>query len=155
MTNRENYRRTFGALHVSEERLREVYHMNKHINLTRIGRAVLVAACIMALLTVSAFAANEVTDGKVLEKITVFVNGVMGSYTPNGDGSYTFKGEDGQDIILTYVDGSEDEMVTEDGEIYYSETYSFEFDGEEVHQMEVQLDGDVAAESAYAVEVSP
>lgn len=154
MTNRENYRRTFGVLHVSEERLREVYFMNKRSNLTRIGRAVLAAACIMALLTVSAFAANEATGGKVFEKITVFVNGVMGSYTPNGDGSYTFTGEDGQEITLTTV--TEDEMVTEDGETYYSSSYTFEFDGDEVHELEVQMDDvEFTAESTYAVEVNP
>ena len=56
MTNRQRYQRAFGALHVSKERLKEVYHMKKASRTARIGRAILIGACVMALLTVSAYA---------------------------------------------------------------------------------------------------
>lgn len=149
MTNRERYRRTFEALHVSDECLKEVYSMKESRKIKNIGRTLLIAACVTALLTVSAFAANEVTGGRVFEKISVFVNGVMGSYVANGDGSYTFKGEDGQEIIFTTVDTDKNEVMTEDGEVYYSSSYTFEFDGEEVHSFGIQ------AEDAPAVNVDP
>ena len=158
MTNSERYRRTFGALHVSGERLKEVYEMENRKKL-HIGRMILIGACVMALLTVSAFAANEVTGGKVFEKITVFVNGALvdgfkGSYTANGDGSYTIETEDGQQIHVTTVGPSRGEMMSEDGQIHYDVSYKFEFDDTEVHDLEVQMDG-VVSESVPAVDVNP
>lgn len=138
MTNKERYRRTFGALHVSDERLREVYSMKNHKKTLRIGRALLAAACVTALLTVSAFAANEVTDGIVFEKITAFVDGVMGTVTANGDGSFTIRTEDGNVHVLTPV---EDNAVTsEDGDVYYTTTYEVELDDENIHQFEMAFE---------------
>ena len=148
MTNRERYRRTFGALHVSPERLREVYSMKKHNNITRIGRVVLAAACIMALLTVSAFAANEVTGGKVFEKITVVVNNMIGQITPNGNGGFTVRTEDGNQYEYVVKDAHKDA----DGSTV---TYEVQV-GDDVNQMMLQVEGEeFTAEIAPAAEVAP
>ena len=117
MTNRERYRRTFEALHVSDERLREVYFMEKSRKRIHVGRFLLVAACIAALLTVSAFAANEVTDGAVFQTIyTIFVNDGNADITQNDDGSLTVITEDGDIVVVSSADtGGGVTAVTDDG----------------------------------------
>ena len=138
MTNRERYRRTFEALHVSDERLREVYFMEKNRKPMRIGRALLIAAAVMALLTVSAFAANEATNGAVFHKISVAVNYVLAEVIPNGDGSFTVKTEDGNEYQYVVVDAYEAGDSS-------SVTYEMEVD-ENAHSVSVQIEGAAAAE---------
>ena len=138
MTNRERYRRTFGALHVSDERLREVYFMEKNRKMTGVGRTLLIAACVMALLTVSAFAANEATGGKVFQKISVAVNYVLAEVIPNSDGSYTIKTEDGNEYQYVVKD------VYSDGDSS-SVTFELEVD-ENARSVSVQVEGAAAAE---------
>ena len=137
MTNRDRYRRTFEALHVSDERLREVYFMEKSKKRIHVGRFLLAAACIAALLTVSAFAANEATDGVLFQNISIFIDGVMGSVTHNSDGSYTVTTENGQQIDFTVNEGA---VTTGDGDVYYASSYEFTFDGEDYQQFEMQVE---------------
>ena len=117
MTNRERYRRAFGALHVSDERLREVYFMEKNRKRIHVGRFLLAAACMVALLTVSAFAANEATDGAVFQTIyTIFVNDGNADVTQNDDGSLTVTTEDGDIVVVSSADtGGGVTAVTDDG----------------------------------------
>ena len=148
MTNRERYRRTFEALHVSDECLKEVYSMKESRKIKNIGRTLLIAACVTALLTMSAFAANEVTGGAVARQVYLFVDGIMGSYVPNGNGVYTFTGEDGQEYTIT-SNTTDGEVILDDGQVMYSSTYEFEFDGDEVHSFAIE------AEEAVGVDVNP
>ena len=128
MTNRQRYERAFEALHVSEGRLREVYFMKQSKKATRVGRAILIAACIMALLTVSAYAANEATDGWVFGKIVDMVDVVTGRLIPRDEG-YQFITEDGRCMTVTVVDaGDSGVLQTYDGDnasvsIRYQLTY--------------------------------
>lgn len=75
MTNRERYQKAFGALHASRETVLEVPTMKKTANRIHITRLLVTAACLLALLVTSAFAANEVTDGALMNYIKVIVNG--------------------------------------------------------------------------------
>ena len=117
MTNRQKYRRAFGTLHVSPERLREVYSMEENRKHHHVGRIALIAACVMALLTVSVYAANEVTDGWVFGQIECLVDGVTGRLIPRNEG-YQVVTEDGRSYDVTVVDGS-DSGVTGGGSISY------------------------------------
>ena len=103
MTNRQRYQRAFGALHVSKERLREVYFMKKASRTARIGRAILIGACVMALLTVSAYAANEATGGAVFGRIVALVDGITGKLIPRDQG-YRVMTEDGRSYDVTVVE---------------------------------------------------
>ena len=140
MTNRERYRRTFEALHVSDERLREVYFMENNKKTMRVGRFLLVAACMVALLTVSAFAANEATDGVLFHNISIFIDGVKGNVAHNSDGSYTVTTEDGRQIAFTVDEFRDGEVTTEDGDVYYASSYEFTFDGDDYRQFEMQIE---------------
>lgn len=75
MTNRERYQKTFGALHASRETVLEVPNMKQTANRIHMTRVLVTAACLLALLVTTAFAANEVTDGALLDYIKVIVNG--------------------------------------------------------------------------------
>ena len=140
MTNKERYRKTFGALHVSDERLREVYCMKNNHKTLRIGRALLVAACVMALLTVSAFAANEATDGALFHNVRIYIDGVMGNVTHNSDGSYTVTTENGRQVAFTVDEIQDGEVTTQDGDVYYASSYEFVFDGDDYQQFEMQIE---------------
>lgn len=92
MTNRERYQRTFGALHASPDTL-EVLIMNEHKRKFRLSKLVVIGACLAALLATTAFAANEVTGGKLGAAVLYFINGEAreAELTDNGDGSYSFE----------------------------------------------------------------
>ena len=140
MTNRQRYQKTFGALHVSDERLREVYFMEKSKKTMHIGRAILIAACVTALLTVSAFAANEATDGLVFREISVWISDTfsVSRVTHNDDGSYTITTEGDGDIVVTVNDLQEGAPVTaEDGTVFYVQGSGVEYDGETMRAFEV------------------
>ena len=123
MTNRQRYIRAFGALHVSPERFKEVYSMEKDRKTSHVGRIALIAACVMALLTVSVYAANEATYGWLI---------------PRNEG-YRLITEDGKSYDITVTDGS-DSGTTSDGSVSY-EVYLGE--GDDVPgSFEMQL-GDV------------
>lgn len=116
MTNKQRYQQAFGALHVSKERLWEVYAMRESKKTVRVGRAVLIAVCVMALLTVTAYAANEVTDGWVFGQIECLVDGVTGKLIPRDEG-YRLITEDGKSYDITVTDGTSG--TTGDGSVSY------------------------------------
>lgn len=139
MTNKERYQRTFGALHASPKTL-EVLTMNEHKRKFRMPKLLVIAACLAALLATTAFAANEITDGKLGATVLYFFNGAAreADLVDNGDGSYTFEidgvngrindescevyseDNDGEDkeihvlIPAENMDGSDDEFVPGD-----------------------------------------
>ena len=125
MTNRQKVRRAFGALHVSKERLREVYFMENNRRNMHIGRIALIAACVMALLTVSVYAANEATGGAVFGRIVSLVDAVTGKLVPRDEG-YRLITEDGRSYDITVVDG--ESGTTRDGSVSY-QVYQGELDG--------------------------
>lgn len=75
MTNRERYQKTFGALHASQKMVLEVTQMRQNTRKFRLTRIAVAVACLMALLVTTAFAANEVTDGALMDYIKIVVNG--------------------------------------------------------------------------------
>ena len=135
MTNRQRYIRAFGALHVSPERLKEVYFMEKDRKTSHVGRIALIAVCVMVLLTVSVYAANEATDGAVIGRIVDLVDAVTGKLIPRDEG-YRFVTEDGRSYDITVVDGS-DSGTTSDGSVSYQVTYPGQWTG---------ADADIAAQ---------
>jgi len=92
MTNRERYQKTFGALHASPETL-EGLTMNKYKRSFRLPKLAVIAACLTALLATTAFAANEITGGKLGATVLYFINGAAreADLVDNGDGSYSFE----------------------------------------------------------------
>lgn len=106
MTNRQRYERAFDALHVSKEPIREVYAMESGRKRVHMGRALVIAACIAALLTVSVYAANEATDGWVMGKIVDLVDVVTGKIVPRDEG-YRLITEDGRSYNITVVDAED------------------------------------------------
>ncbi|MCD8008339.1 MAG: hypothetical protein LUF68_05315 [Clostridiales bacterium] len=65
-----------------------------------------VVAVVLSL-SLTAFAANEATDGALLEQLTIFVNGQAYTAELNEDGDYTLEA-DGHIITGNYDDGSID-----------------------------------------------
>lgn len=75
MTNKERYQKTFGALHASQELVLEVTKMRQNTRKFRLTRIAVAVACMMALLVTTAFAANEATNGALMNYIKIIVNG--------------------------------------------------------------------------------
>lgn len=138
MTNKERYQDTFKALHASKERLGKVYFMENKRRKFYVGRVLAVAAIVAALLTVSAFAANAVTDGRLFEAITFTVNGEVTNLTPQEDGSYTFDTKDGVHGSIVARDGVV--LQNDDGTVVES-TYEVEVDSDAAVSMEMELSG--------------
>lgn len=131
MTNRERYRRMCAPLHASRETVMEVTTMKKQAKRLRIGRIIAAAACITALLTGSAFAANTATDGALFEQMRCWVNGeeVGLTYHESGD-YYEFENEENGVHGRMAKDGSSGE-VTFDGDADASTAVTMETaDGE-------------------------
>lgn len=139
MTNKQRYQDTFKALHASKERLGKVYFMENKRRKFYVGRVLAVAAIAAALLTVSAFAANAATDGRLFEAITFTINGEVTNLTPQEDGSYTFDTKDGVHGSIVARDGSV-LKADENGTVVES-TYEVTVDGDEAVSMEVELPG--------------
>ncbi|MCD8085227.1 MAG: hypothetical protein LUF28_02670 [Clostridiales bacterium] len=123
MTNRERYRRTFGALHASPDTVLEATKMkqNKRRALRPLT-GLAAAAAATALLVGSAFAVNEVTDGALAERIQsirVWFNGEETEITlvSTGEGTYDVVSDggaiatvtEGEDSVEFNVDSDEDE----------------------------------------------
>lgn len=108
MTNRERYQNAFGALHASPETL-EGLIMKKHKRIFRLPKLAVIAACLIALLATTAFAANEITGGRLGATVLCFFNGQAQEVdlADNGDGSYSFE-----------VDGISGSIRDESCEIY-------------------------------------
>lgn len=138
MTNKQRYQDTFKALHASKERLGKVYFMENKRRKFYVGRVLAVAAIVAALLTVSAFAANAVTDGRLFEAITFTVNGEVTNLTPQEDGSYTFDTKDGVHGSIVARDGVV--LQNDDGTVVES-TYEVEVDSDAAVSMEMELSG--------------
>lgn len=152
MTNRDRYVETFAALHASNERLRKVYFMKNRSKKIYLGRIIAIAACIAALLTVSAFAANAATDGRLFEAIVFTVNGNVTNVERQEDGSYTFDTEDGIHGSIVAKDGAV-LQTGEDGTVTES-TYEVEVDSDKSVSMEVEysdMELEAASGDTYAV----
>lgn len=133
MTNRERYRRMGTRLHASRTIVPEVTHMKKQAKRLRIGRLIAAAACIMALLTGTAFAANTATDGALFELVRCWVNGEETALTYREDGDYyAFETEDGSISGRFSKDGST-------GEVNYDGDAASETEGEDSIEITVQL----------------
>lgn len=104
MTNRERYRKTFGALHASRTTGLEVSKMKQTANRIHVTRLLVTAACLMALLVSSAFAANAATDGALAEYVTLLIDGQ----------AYQAQLESGgEEDTLTYSVGLEEDDTAE------------------------------------------
>lgn len=92
MTNRERYRKTFDVLHASPETL-EVFRMKQHRRRFHMTKLVVIAACLVALLATSAFAANVISGGNLGFTVLSIFNGETREVelTDLGDGCYTFE----------------------------------------------------------------
>ncbi len=101
--------------------------MEKDRKTSHVGRIALIAACVMALLTVSVYAANEATDGVVFGKIVDLVDAVTGKLIPRDEG-YRLITEDGRSYDITVVTGS-DSGTSADGSVSYQITYPGQWDG--------------------------
>lgn len=119
MTNRERYQKTFGALHASRETVLEVPNMKKTANRIHMTRLLVTAACLLALLVTTAFAANEATDGALLDYIKVIVNGQEMQLERQGTteegypiygGTIQEDGERSTDLWITGSDGWDGEQ---------------------------------------------
>ncbi len=135
MTNRERYRRTFGALHASPDTVLEVTNMkrnNKRMLRPLTGLAAAGAAA--ALLVGSAFAVNEVTDGALAQSISVWLNGKEAETTlvSTGEGTY--------DVV---ADGETIGTVTEEED---SVSFNYDSDAEEGHIAMEWEDGSIEME---------
>lgn len=123
MTNRERYQKTFGALHASRQQLEELTMKETKRNF-HMPKLLVIAACLVALLATTAFAANEVTDGALAEQIICFINGEavdlsaaleqdgVTTYT-DGDVEITVDNESGADYdaVTVTIEGGEDANV--------------------------------------------
>ncbi|MCC8076212.1 MAG: hypothetical protein LIO95_09790 [Clostridiales bacterium] len=78
-----------------------------------------VVAVVLSL-SLTAFAANEVTDGALLRQFTIWVNGEEYTATLNEDGDYTLEAND-YTITGNYDDGSID-IAAEGGDLDDEET---------------------------------
>lgn len=145
MTNKQRYQDTFKALHASKERLGKVYFMENKRRKFYVGRVLAAAAIAAALLTVSAFAANAATDGRLFEAITFSINGEVTNLTPQEDGSYTFETKDGVHGAIVATDGAV--LQTGDGTVVES-FYEIETDSDAPLSIEVEASGVELTEAA-------
>lgn len=100
MTNRERYQKTFGALHASRDTVLEVTAMKNSKLKFHLSRCVAAAACTVALMAGTAFAANEATDGALSNYIRCFINGVEYQVKITDDNVYKTTTNDGASEIL-------------------------------------------------------
>ncbi|MCD7837770.1 MAG: hypothetical protein LUG65_02510 [Clostridiales bacterium] len=83
-----------------------------------------VVAVVLSL-SLTAFAANEATDGALLRQFTIWVNGEEYTATLNEDGDYTLETDD-YTVTGNYDDGSID-IATEGGDLDDEETVIVEY----------------------------
>ena len=99
MTNKERYQKAFGQLHASRASMLEVYDMNNKKHTFHLTRAVAAVACLVALLTTTAFAADAATGGALSDQLKLVVNGIVYHLVDDhtdedGTHTMTYVGED-------------------------------------------------------------
>ena len=145
MTNKQRYQDTFKALHASKEQLGKVYFMENKRGKFYVGRILAAAAVAAALLTVSAFAANAATDGRLFEAIIFTINGEVTNLTPQEDGSYTFETKDGIHGSIVATDGA---VLQTDVGMAVESFYEIETDSDAPLSIEVEASGVELTEDA-------